>query len=146
MIKLAGEKVNVIHINDIDIPDVREVTISIETPSDNRGIFREPTIAVTITITRDASDNAIGDLFQLATNGDGRKKIITGELGFVSDELENPAIYNFKIVKAFISKWVLDNPSSTTDPATEMIELKVGEIDFTDVAGGSAKFMLKHFN
>lgn len=126
------------------IPNVREITVHLETPADSRGIYREPTTAATITVVRDASDNPIMDLFKLATNADGRKYIITsGTLEFHGDDVQDQ--YSFEIKKAFISHWEIDNPSSPNAPTLETIELKVGSITF-NAGGGGANFALANFN
>lgn len=125
------------------IPNVREVTVQIETPSDARGIYREPTQAITITLVRDASDHPIVDLFALATNEDGRKYIITsGNFEFHGDDVKDQ--YTFEIKKAFISRWEIDNPQSPNAATLETIELKCGSITFS-AGGGSGNFELKNF-
>ncbi len=126
-----------------EISNVREVTIQVETPSDQRGVYREPTQAVTITVVRDASDNPTVELFGLATNEDGRKYIITsGTLEFHGDDVKDQ--YTFEIKKAFISRWEIDNPTSPNAATRETIELKCGSITFS-AGGGSANFDLKNF-
>ncbi len=66
-----------ITLNGVAIPNIREVRVSIETPHDKRGIYREPTFAATVSVVRDASDNPIVEPFAMATNEDGRKNILT---------------------------------------------------------------------
>lgn len=125
------------------IPNVNEVTVQIQTPSDQRGVYREPTQAVTITVVRDASHLAIVDLFGLATNEDGRKYIITsGNLEFIGDTAADN--YAFEIKRAFVSRWEIDNPTSPSAPTRETIELKCGSITFS-AGGGSGNFDLKNF-
>jgi hypothetical protein len=132
-----------IKLNGKDIPNVREISVKLETPFDKRGIYREPTFAATVTIIRDASFNPIVDLFDMATNEDGRKNIIkSGTLEFHGDDVQDQ--YSFEITKAFITNWNLHNPSSPNSPSLEKIELKVGAIEFK-AGGGGAKFDLATF-
>lgn len=132
-ITLAGTK----------IPNIREISVNLETPADNRGVYREPTFAATITVTRDASDNPIVDMFSMATNEDGRKIMITtGTLDFHGDDVKDN--YSFDIKKAFVSNWSLNNPDSPQAPTLETFELKVGEIEYK-AGGKGAKFSLKNF-
>jgi hypothetical protein len=132
-----------IKLNGVDIPNIREVSVKIDTPSDSRGIYREPTFAVIITIVRDASDNAITDLFGIATNTDGRKNIITsGSLEFMSDDTQE--FYSFDLKKYFVSNWTLNNPPQPNAPTLESVELRVGSIEFK-AGGGGASFELIHF-
>lgn len=133
-----------IKLNGKEIPHVREVSVRIETPTDKRGIYREPTIAATIVITRDASDFAIVDLFEMATNEDGRKNIMTsGNLEFHGDDIQDQ--YSFDLKKAFISHWSLNNPGETNAPTLETVEIKCGDIEFK-AGGGGATFKLEDFN
>ena len=133
-----------ISLNGAEIPHIREVSVKIETPTDRRGIYREPTIAATITIVRDASDFAITDLFKMATNEDGRKNIMTsGTLEFHGDDVQDQ--YSFEMTKAFISHWSINNPGETNQPTTETVVIKVGGLTFN--AGGSGtSFELEDFN
>ncbi len=132
-----------IKLNGQTIPNIREIEVKFETPADNRGVYREPTFAATISITRDASDTAIVDLFDMATNQDGRKNIIqSGTLDFHGDDVKDN--YTFEIKKAFVSAWSLTNPDSPEAPTLETCELKVGEIEYK-AGGKGAKFMLKNF-
>jgi hypothetical protein len=132
-----------VNLNGKLIPHVREVNVRVETPADIRGIYREPTLAATINITRDASDFAITELFELATNSDGRKNILTdGTLDFVSDDTGEQ--YSFNLKKYFVNNWHLSNPSSPDAPTLETIEIKVGTIEFK-AAGGGANFELDTF-
>lgn len=126
-----------------EIRNVNEVSVQVSTPSDQRGVYREPTQAVTISIGRDASDIPSVELFGLATNEDGRKYIITsGTLDFHGDDIADN--YTFEIKRAFISHWEIDNPSSPNAPTRERVELKCGSITFS-AGGGSANFDLKNF-
>lgn len=132
-----------IKLNGVTIPNIREISVKFETPADNRGVYREPTFAATINIVRDASDNPIVDLFDMATNQDGRKNIITsGTLDFHGDDVKDN--YSFEIKRAIVSGWSLNNPDSPQAPTLEMCELKVGEIEYK-AGGKGAKFMLKNF-
>ena len=132
-----------IKLNGATIPNVREIGVKFETPADNRGVYREPTFAATITVTRDASDNPIVDMFAMATNEDGRKNILTsGTLEFHGDDVKDN--YSFEIKKAFVSAWTLNNPDSPQAATTETFELKVGEIEYK-AGGKGAKFGLKNF-
>ncbi len=125
------------------ISNVREVTVQVETPSDARGVFREPTQAVTITVVRDASHVGTVELFGLATNEDGRKYIIpSGTLEFIGDTAADN--YSFEIKRAFISRWEIDNPTSPNAPTRETVELKCGSLTF-NAGGGAANFDLKNF-
>ena len=76
-------------LNGKTISNPQDVTVEIDTPFDRRGIYREPTFAATVRITRDATDNAIVDLFDIATNEDGRKNIISGQLDFHGDDVKD---------------------------------------------------------
>jgi len=132
-----------IKLNGATIPNVREIKVKFETPADNRGVYREPTFAATVEVTRDASDNPIVDMFAMATNEDGRKNILTsGTLEFHGDDVKDN--YSFEIKKAFVSSWALENPDSPQAPTLETFELKVGEIEFK-AGGKGAKFLLKNF-
>ena len=132
-----------IKLNGITIPNVQEVKVTIETPCDARGIYREPTFAATILVTRDASNNAIVDAFGMATNEDGRKNILTsGTIECVGDAiLDN---YAFEIKKAYISRWTLNRTVSPHEPTLESLELKVGELGYK-AGGKGANFGLKAF-
>lgn len=130
-------------LNGTVIPHVREVKVRVETPADIRGIYREPTLAATINIVRDGSDFAITELFDLATNSDGRKNILTdGTLDFVSDDTGDQ--YTFNLKKYFINNWTLINPTSPDAPTLESIEIKAGTIEYK-AAGGGANFELDTF-
>lgn len=132
-----------IKLNGVEIKNVREVSIRIETPGDKRGIYREPTFAATINIIRDASEFAIVDLFEMATNEDGRKNIITsGNLDFHGDDIQDQ--YSFDLKRYFVANWVLKNPSSPNAPTLESVEIKVGSITF-NAGGGGANFDLRTF-
>jgi hypothetical protein len=132
-----------ISLNGKEIPNVREISVRLETPSDIRGIYREPTFAATIHIVRDASDNPIVDLFDMATNEDGRKNIITsGTLEFHGDDVKDQ--YSFDLNRYFISSWSLDNPTTPNAPTLESIELRVGAIKF-NAGGGGSNFELRTF-
>lgn len=125
------------------IPHVREVMVRVDTPSDVRGIYREPTLAATVNIVRDASDFAITELFELSTNTDGRKNILTdGVLDFVSDDTGEQ--YSFNLKKYIINGWSLVNPLSPNEPTLESIEIKAGHIEFK-AGGGGANFELDTF-
>ena len=132
-----------ITLNGKTIPNIREISIKIETPSDRRGIYREPTFAATVHVVRDASDIAIIDLFDMATNEDGRKNILTsGTLEFHGDDVKDS--YKFELKKSYIANWTLNNPSSPNAPTLESVEIRVGQIDFNAPDGG-ASFELKTF-
>ncbi len=132
-----------IKINGVTIPNIREISVKLETPADNRGVYREPTFAATVNVVRDASDNPIVDMFAMATNEDGRKNILTsGTLEFHGDDVKDN--YTFEIKKAFVSSWSLNNPESPQAPTLESFELKVGEIEYK-AGGKGAKFGLKNF-
>ncbi|MDI6804864.1 MAG: hypothetical protein QME58_13670 [Bacteroidota bacterium] len=132
-----------IKLNGVTIPNVQEVRVRIETPGDSRGIYREPTFAATINITRDASNNAIVEAFGMATNEDGRKNILTsGTIECHGDDIKDN--YAFEIKKAFISRWALKNPIEPQLPTLESFEIKVGELDYK-AGGKGAKFALKAF-
>ena len=132
-----------IKLNGVTIPNVQEVRVRIETPADSRGIYREPTFAATISITRDASNNAIVDAFGMATNEDGRKNILTsGTIECHGDDIKDN--YVFEIKKAFISRWALKNPIEPLLPTLESFEIKVGELEYK-AGGKGAKFALKDF-
>ena len=132
-----------ITLNGTTIPNIREISVKVETPADKRGIYREATFAATISVTRDASDHAIVDLFGMATNEDGRKNILTGgSLEFSDDSINQ--FYSFTINKAFISSWTLNNPTSPNAPTLETIEIKVGSLSF-NADGSSSNFELANF-
>ena len=132
-----------IKLNGVTIPNVQEVQVKIETPGDSRGIYREPTFAVTVNIVRDASNNAIVDAFGMATNEDGRKNILTsGTIECHGDDIKDN--YAFEIKRAFMSKWSLSNPTSPESPTLESFEIKVGELEYK-AGGKGAKFGLKAF-
>jgi hypothetical protein len=132
-----------ITLNGRTIPNVREVTVKLETPGDRRGIYREPTFAATVHIVRDASDNPIVDLFEMTTNEDGRKNILTsGTLEFHGDDVKDQ--YKFELKRSFISNWTLNNPSSPNAPTLESVEIRVGHIEFNGPDGGG-NFELKTF-
>ena len=132
-----------IKLNGVTIPNIREVTLKIETPSDARGVYREPTFAATINVVRDASDKPIVDAFGMATNEDGRKNVLTsGTLEFHGDDVKDS--YAVEIKRAFISSWSLDNPTSPSAPTLESFELKVGELEYK-AGGKGAKFAIKSF-
>jgi len=132
-----------IKLNGVTIPNVQEVRVRIETPADSRGIYREPTFAATISITRDASNNAIVDAFGMATNEDGRKNILTsGTIECHGDDIKDN--YVFEIKKAFISRWALKNPIEPLLPTLESFEIKVGELEYK-AGGKGARFALKDF-
>lgn len=132
-----------ITLNGKTIPNIREISVKLETPGDKRGIYREPTFAATVHIVRDASENPIVDLFDMATNEDGRKNIVTsGLLEFHGDDVKDQ--YSFTLKRFFVSNWTLHNPSSPNSPTLESVELKVGHIEFKAPDGG-ANFELKTF-
>jgi len=132
-----------IKLNGVTIPNVHEVTVKVETPADARGIYREPTFAATITVIRDASNNAIVDEFAMATNDDGRKNMMTsGTIECHGDDVKDN--YAFEVKKGFISHWSLNNPIQANAPTLETIVIKVGEMEFK-AGGKGAKFSLKNF-
>lgn len=145
MIRLDNTKDNVIKLGGHEINDIREISVEIETPSDARGIFREPTFAATITIVRDGSDTGCWELFEMATNEDGRKVLIDGTLAFTGDELAGANLYTFTLKRAFIASWTLECPAETDEPTTETVILRVGDLEFHDGSQG-ASFKLKNFN
>jgi len=129
-------------LNGKEIKNPQEVSVHIETPFDKRGIYREPTFAATITIVRDSTDNPTVDLFDIATNEDGRKNIITGQLDFHGDDVKDN--YSFVIKRAFVSNWSLNNPTQPNMPTLETVELKVGSLEYK-AGGGGAPFDLSTF-
>lgn len=129
-------------LNGKTISNPQEVSVEIDTPFDRRGIYREPTFAATVRITRDATDNAIVDLFDIATNEDGRKNIISGQLDFHGDDVKDE--YSFILKRMFVSNWTLNNPTAPNMPTTETIELKVGSLEYK-AGGGGASFDLETF-
>jgi len=130
-------------LNGVEINNVREVSVKIETPGDRRGIYREPTFAATVTIVRDASEFATANLFEMATNEDGRKNILTsGTLEFHGDDVKEQ--YSFELNRYFISNWMLVNPSSPNAPTLESVVIKVGSLVFS-AGGDSANFDLITF-
>jgi hypothetical protein len=132
-----------VKINGVTVPNVREVSVKLETPFDTRGVYREPTFAATFVVVRDASDVPLIDIFGLATNEDGRKNILTsGTLEFHGDDVKDN--YAFEIKKAFVSTWSLDNPLQPNVPTLERFELKVGELEYK-AGGKGAKFALRTF-
>ena len=131
-------------IGSVTVPNVQSITVNIETPSDNKGIYREPTFAATITIVRDASNKAFIDAFALATNEDGRKNMLTsGSLEFHGDDVKDE--YAFNIKRGFVSAWKLHNPSTANAMTLETIELKVGSLEYK-AGGGSSEFTRNDFN
>ena len=132
-----------VKINGVTVPNVREVGVTIQTPSDNRGVYREPTFAATVRVVRDASDQPIVDMFGFVTNEDGRKNILTsGTLEFHGDDVKDN--YAFEIKKGFLSSWSLDNPTSPDAPTLESFEIKVGEMEYK-AGGKGSKFALRTF-
>lgn len=124
------------------ITKISAATVQVETPSDDKGLYREKTFAATITVERDASDAPNAQGFKLATNEDGRKKIIAGSIELVNGE--DQQAFSFDIKRAFVSRWILHNPSDPSAPTTETIELRVGEIE-VNAGGSGAKFNLPYF-
>ena len=129
-------------LNGEKITNVRDVSLRMETPGDGRGIYREPTFATTITVIRDASDVPLTTGFQLATNEDGRKNIITATLEFHGDDVKDT--YKVEVKKGFISHYSLNNPTTPNAPTTETIVIKGGDIEFS-AGGTSSKFSLHEF-
>lgn len=134
-----------IKLNGVVIPHVRDIKVDIETPVDEvTGVYREKTVACTVTITRDASDFGITELFDFATNLDGRKKIHTSAMiEMETDDKETQ--YYFELKKYFISDWELNNPSDPSQATTETVVIRAGEMTYN---GGSAPadFALRDFN
>jgi hypothetical protein len=126
-----------------EIKNVREISITCDTPADVKGFYREPTQAVTINIIRDASDHPIVDLFDMATNVDGRKIIQTsGVLEFHGDDVKDQ--YKFELKRWHICNWTLSNPSTPNAPTLESIQIKCGHIEYNAPDGG-AEFELPTF-
>ncbi len=132
-----------VKLEGVSIPHVVEASVKVETPADERGIFREPTLAAMVHIVRDASDFAIIDLFGFATNTDGRKNILTnGVLDFVSDDTGEQ--YSFNLKKYIVTGWTLKNPVLPNEPTLESIDIRAGQIEFK-AGGGGAEFELDTF-
>lgn len=131
-----------IKLGGVDISNVNEITVNVQSPSDNMGMKTEATFAAEITVRRNASENALTDIFRMATNADGRKNIINGELSFISDD--NGAEYGFILDKAFIRSWTLINPSSAGAPTDETFIIKVGKMSYK-TGSGAAEFNLPLF-
>jgi hypothetical protein len=128
-----------IELKGAKIPNIMEVTIVLESPKDSMGMKTENTFAATIQVKRNASENAITKVFDLATNKDGKKNLFDGKLEFISDDGQKP--YKFVLKSAYISQWTLTNPSSASSPTEESFELKVGHMIFEGLtkSGGTAK-------
>lgn len=67
--------------------------------------------------------------------------MITASLSLVDGA--DKAAYSFDIKRAFVSSWVLDNPSDAHSPTTETIELNVGEVE-ANAGGKGAKLNLDY--
>lgn len=128
-----------IELNNTKIPNIMEITVTLESPKDSMGMKTENTFAATIKVKRNASENAITKVFSLATNKDGKKFLFEGKLEFMSDDGQKP--YKFDLKSTYVSAWTLTNPSSASSPTEEEFELKVGRLIFEGLTkdGGSAK-------
>jgi len=132
-----------IMLNGKKIPNILEVTVRIFTPHDERGVYREPTFPASITVVRDASNMAIVDAFEMATNQDGRKNVLaSGTIDCHGDDVKDT--YSFNIKAAIISHWSLNNPPQPNAPTIETFELKVGSLEYK-AGGKGATFGLKEF-
>jgi hypothetical protein len=131
-----------IKLGGIEIPNVSEISVTVSSPADGLGMKTEATFAAEITVRRNASEEAITDIFKLATNGDGRKNIVNGEMRFISDD--NGAEYGFDLEKAYVKSWNLNNPSSAGLQTEESFVIKVGKMSYK-APDGAAKFDLALF-
>ena len=128
-----------IELNNTKIPNIMEITVALESPKDGMGMKTENTFAATVSVKRNASENAITKVFALATNKDGKKFLFDGKLEFISDDGQKP--YKFDLKSMYVSRWTLSNPSSASSPTEETFELKVGRMIFEGQTkdGGTAK-------
>jgi hypothetical protein len=117
-------------LNGVSIPNIRSVKVSLDGPADSTGLDSRKTIAATVIVERDASENAIVDLFGFATNIDGHKNIMTktSTVEFVRDD--HKISYKFDFKNAYISEWSLLNPADSASPALESFTLRVGHIAY----------------
>lgn len=136
-----------IKLNGIPIPNITDIEIKLESPKDDMGMKTENTFAATITIKRNASENAIIDVFKLATNLDGKKILFPGKLEFETDDKKKE--YSFDLKSAYIAKWTLTNPSGASEPTEESFDLRVGHLIFNgltkDLGTANAEFNLPLF-
>lgn len=130
-------------MNGVFISNIRSVKLVVDGPADSEGIDNRRTIAATIEVERDASEEPILDIFDVATNLDGRENILSdGEtsISFVSDD--HTVSYRIEVKKGFISEWGLLNPSAPSAPTIEYFTLKVGHLLY-DIDGEKAEYKIE---
>jgi hypothetical protein len=117
-----------------EIPEVHQVSVRIETPVGPRGDYDGRTTAATVRLSRRGRNSPIAEMFQKATNEDGRLNLITGTIVLQNSKLQET--YTIDLKEAFISGWEFLQPPEDND-MTELITLKVGSM--TLAGGGKSK-------
>jgi hypothetical protein len=123
-----------VKIGVVEIDEVQGVTLNINTPVGPRGDYDGRTCAATIQLYRRARNSPTSEMFKLATNDDGRLKIIDGTIVLQDAELKET--YTIDLKEAYISGWEFHQPPEDTD-MFETISLKVGSMSLA--GGGKSK-------
>lgn len=134
-----------VKIAGVELEDVEDVRFDAAKPPSAYGYPSGQTAAMEITLKRYCAEAPSPLGFELATNGDGQVKIVSGEI--VLQNAKKRATYTLKITDGFVSRWELVSPErrkTDDEPAYELWVIYAGNVELSG-KGGSAAFILKTF-
>ena len=123
-----------VKLGGVEIDEVLGVNVELVTPSGPRGDYDGRTGAATVQLYRRARNTPTSEMFKLATNYDGRLKIINGTIVLQDAELKET--YTIEMKEAFINGWEFHQPAEDAE-MYETISLKVGSMSLS--GGGKSK-------
>lgn len=130
-----------VEIDGVELKEVQNVNISINTPVGQRGDYEGRTTAATVRIMRRARNTPTMSLFQNGTNEDGRLKIISAEI--VLENSVREETYTAKLEECFIAEWSFTQPEDD-DFLFETLTLSVGKMSLSG-GGGTKNFAMPEF-
>ncbi len=131
-------------INGKEIDEAHGVNITINTPTSPRGDYNGRTHAANVEIIRRASKVPTIDLFQNATNKDGRFNLIEAKI--VLQNSMRQETYTLDMKECYIEEWHFQQ-LNRDDMLYEVITLKAGKMTLSSASeGSSADFTVREFN
>jgi hypothetical protein len=130
-----------VELGGIKIEDVLSVSISLYTPTGASGAYEGRTSPATIQIVRRARTKPMSELFDLATNEDGRMEFVKGKI--VLQNARKKDTYTIEIDEAIITGWDFSQPQGDS-ALTENVTIVAGKITLSG-GGKSAPFRVPDF-
>ncbi len=131
-----------VELGGVKIEDVLSVSISLYTPTGASGNYEGRTSPATIQIVRRARTKPSSELFDLATNEDGKMEFIKGKV--VLQNSRKKTTYTIDFEEAIISGWVFSQPQGDSS-LTEDLTIVAGKISM-NAAGKPASFRVPGFH